>query len=357
MKILILGGTGAIGSPLADILANRNNDVYVTTRRKRETLKKNVNYIIGNAHENGFINSVLKQKFDVVIDFMSYTVQEFEERMDLLLSSTNQYTFLSSARVYADNEGKPVTETSPRLLDAVNDSVYLQTDEYALAKAREEDLLQNSGKDNWTVIRPYITYNDERLQLGVLEKEMWLRRALTGKSIVFCRDIADKYTTLTYGYDVALRIADIAGKSSAMGGIFQITAAQSIKWNDVLEIYLDVLTEKLNKRPDVHWVDSFLMLHKKCINEYQIKYDRFFDRRFDNSKIENEVHTKNYISVSEGLRKCLKKFVEENAKKFGEINWRTEGAFDRLTGEKTKIRTIPGWKNKVKYIIYRYIVK
>lgn len=357
MKILILGGTGAMGTPLVEILANRNNDVYVTTRRKREALNKNVNYIMGNAHENDFINSTLRQKFDVVIDFMSYTTQEFEERMDLFLSSTNQYIFFSSARVYADNKGKLITEASPRLLDAVNDSVYLQTDEYALAKAREENLLQNSGKNNWTVIRPYITYNDKRLQLGVLEKEMWLRRALAGKYIVFCRDIADKYTTLTYGYDVALRIADIAGKSSAIGEIFQITATQSIKWSDVLEIYLDVLTEKLNKRPDVYWVDSFLTFHEKCFNEYQIKYDRLFDRRFDNSKIENEVHIKNYISTSDGLKKCVKNFIEENTNEFGAINWRTEGAFDRLTGEKTKIRNIAGLKNKVKYILYRYIVK
>lgn len=357
MKILVLGGTGAMGTPLVEILADRNNDVYVTTRSKREASGKNVNYITGNAHENDFISSLLKQKFDVVIDFMSYTSQEFEERMDLFLNSTNQYIFFSSARVYADNEGKLITEASPRLLDAVNDSVYLQTDEYALAKAKEENLLQNSGKNNWTVIRPYITYNDDRLQLGVLEKEMWLRRALIGKSIVFCRDIADKYTTLTYGYDVALRIADIAGKSSAMGEIFHITTSQSIKWSEVLEIYLDVLTEKLNARPDVYWVDSFLTFSEKCFSEYQIKYDRLFDRRFDNSKIESEVHTGNYTSVSDGLRKCVGNFVEKNTKNFGTVNWRTEGVFDRLTGEKSRIKNIAGWKNKVKYILYRYIIK
>lgn len=357
MKILVLGGTGAMGTPLVEILADRNNDVYVTTRSKREASGKNVNYITGNAHENDFISSLLKQKFDVVIDFMSYTSQEFEERMDLFLNSTNQYIFFSSARVYADNEGKLITEASPRLLDAVNDSVYLQTDEYALAKAKEENLLQNSGKNNWTVIRPYITYNDDRLQLGVLEKEMWLRRALIGKSIVFCRDIADKYTTLTYGYDVALRIADIAGKSSAMGEIFHITTSQSVKWSEVLEIYLDVLTEKLNARPDVYWVDSFLTFSEKCFNGYQIKYDRLFDRRFDNSKIESEVHTGNYTSVSDGLRKCVGNFVEKNTKDFGTVNWRTEGAFDRLTGEKSRIKNIAGWKNKVKYILYRYIIK
>lgn len=357
MKILVLGGTGAMGTPLAEILADRNNDVYVTTRRNRESSINNVNYITGNAHENDFINSLLKQKFDVIIDFMSYDTKEFEERIDLLLSNTNQYIFLSSARVYADNNENFIKEDSPRLLDVVNDKLYVQTDEYALAKAREENILLKSSKKNWTVIRPYITYNDERLQLGVLEKEMWLRRALNGKSIVFCRDISDKYTTLTYGYDVALRIADIAGKNNAMGEIFQIMTSRSIKWSDVLEIYLDILTPNLGARPNVYWVDSFQMFPEKCFNEYQIKYDRLFNRKFDNSKIESILQTGSYTSPSNGLKKCLENFIKKDIKEFGVINWRTEGAFDRLTGDKTEIKNIVGWKNKIKYVLYRYIIK
>ena len=41
----------------------------------------------------------------------------------------------------------------------------------ALQKAREENLLLKSDSRNWTIIRPYITYYDERLQLGVFEKK------------------------------------------------------------------------------------------------------------------------------------------------------------------------------------------
>ena len=48
-----------------------------------------------------------------------------------------------------------------------------------------------------------LPYYNNRLQLGIFEKEIWLQRALDGKKIVFSRNIASKYTTLTYGYDVA----------------------------------------------------------------------------------------------------------------------------------------------------------
>lgn len=74
---------------------------------------------------------------------------------------------------------------------------YVQSDEYAIAKAKQEDILRNSDFKNWTIVRPYITYSDERLQLGFFEKELWLYRAIKGKTIIFPSDIYEKTTTLT----------------------------------------------------------------------------------------------------------------------------------------------------------------
>lgn len=180
LKILLLGGTGAMGVHLSKILNNQGEDVYVTTRRERKGM--GITYIQGNAHENAFLSDILqKYHFDVLIDFMIYNTSEFADRVDLLLSSVGQYIFLSSSRVYADSQ-TPITENSPRLLDVYKEEEYLKTDKYALSKARQEDILHRSGKNNWTVIRPYITYSEIRLQLGVLEKELWLYRALNGRT-------------------------------------------------------------------------------------------------------------------------------------------------------------------------------
>lgn len=93
--------------------------------------------------------------------------------------------FLSSARVYASSD-MPITEDSPLILDMTDDKMYLRTDEYALAKARQEKFLKELG-NNFTIVRPYITFNQNRFQLGVQEKEMWLYRALRGRSIFFER--------------------------------------------------------------------------------------------------------------------------------------------------------------------------
>lgn len=42
MKILILGGTGAIGISLVDILADKGNKIYVTSRRTIPPPKRKV---------------------------------------------------------------------------------------------------------------------------------------------------------------------------------------------------------------------------------------------------------------------------------------------------------------------------
>lgn len=54
----------------------------------------------------------------------------------------------------------------------MSDSQYVQSDGYAIAKAKQEDILRNSDFINWTIVRPYITYSDARLQLVFLKRIM-----------------------------------------------------------------------------------------------------------------------------------------------------------------------------------------
>lgn len=173
MKILLLGGTGAMGSHLKDVLSSDNdNQIYIKSRRKNKS-KGNIVYIEGNAHDNNFLTRLLDSKWDVIVDFMVYNTEEFSSRINLLLKSCKQYVYLSSARVYAYSSN-PIIESNDRLLDTTTDIHFLQTDEYALTKARQENILTNSSFNNWTIIRPYITYSENRLQLGVMELQSWL---------------------------------------------------------------------------------------------------------------------------------------------------------------------------------------
>lgn len=348
MNILVLGGTGSMGVPLVNRLS-KTHKVYVTSRSKRES-SANIEYIQGNAREKDFVVTLLSmRKWDAIIDFMVHTADSLTELSSLFLENAKQYVFISSARVYSQTEAK-ITEDTPRLLDVSTDTEYLKTNEYALAKAREEDILFKSGKNNFTIIRPTITYNTYRLQLGVLEKESWLYRALHGRSIVFSEDINDKLTTMTLGDDVSEGIASVIGSEKALGEAFHITCPVSLPWHEVLATYLSVLKKHLGK-------DVPVVMTKKSTNlkfpwrVYQLIYSRYFNRTFDNSKIAQFCDINSFTLPQEGLARCLEAFLA--APKFSNIPWDLEAVNDKVARERTPLREIPHMGNKFTYFCYR----
>lgn len=347
IKVLILGGTGAMGKHLVDILVDKGVECVVTTRSQRvsEGLKK---YVVGNAHNLEFLHPLLqKERWDAIVDFMIYTTSDFKSRVNLFLNATKQYVFISSARVYAKNDGL-IKEDSPRILDVCQDKEYLSTDEYALSKARQENLLLSSCLKNWTIIRPYITFSDTRLQLSCLEKEYWLKRVLDNKSIVFSKDLANKTTTFTCGNDVAKGIAAIIGRNEALGEIFHITNNKSYTWADFLQVYTSTLERYCGHKASIIFVDKWSDYYS---GKWQIIYDRLYNRTFDNSKIDKFIDTSNFIDPKIALSDCLLKFLEQPT--FKSLYWETEAKLDSLSEDWTSLSAFPGLKQKIKYFLAR----
>lgn len=348
MRVLLLGGTGAMGHQLAGILAGNGVDVTVTSR-SRPRQDGNVTYVQGNAQDLEFTRGVLSRGWDCIVDFMVYPTATFASRAELFLSSTSQYVFLSSARVFADSP-TPIEENSPRLLDVSTDRAYLQTDEYALAKAREENTLVDSKYRGWTIVRPYITYGPDRLQLGYLEKELWLYRATKGRAIVFSKDVCQRLTTLTHGYDVSRGIAALIGNPAAVGEAFNITGADALRWGDILDLYLGVIEQKTGRRPRVVLQDLDGSVASYS-NKPQIVYDRMYDRVFNPAKIDKFIDTSTFIKPKDGLRRCLETFLE--SPRFLDINWRYEAVRDRITNERAGFREMPTLKDRIRYSLAR----
>lgn len=351
-KILVLGGTGAMGKHLVDILSESGYLVYVTSRDNHPSYG-NVIYLRGNAKDISFLYPLLKMEhYHSIFNFMTYTTDQFKNVVKALLAATDHYFFLSSSRVYADSIDA-ISENSPRLLDTTDDIEYLSTDNYALAKARQEDILRQSGLRNWTIIRPYLTYSEMRLQLGFFEQNTWLLRAMEGKTIVFSKDLADKYTTLTYGADVANVLFRLIGNKRALGEVLQITCGQSLKWADVLSIYTDELKKLTGKKVQVKMIET-APINVMPNEKWTYKYDRLFNRQFKSVKLE-QILGKPYLFTSpeEGLRKCIREFMKKpNCKGYA---WSIEAQLDRITGENTPPHIVSTKLQFLSYLAYRYL--
>lgn len=342
-SILILGGTGAMGTYLIKELS-KYYKLIVTSRQNRHSSEM-VQYIKGNAHDLNFVAELISDsEFYAIVDFMNYSTREFKSRVDMFLEHTKQYFYLSSARVYANSE-IPLREESPRLLDVSTDKRFLLTDDYALAKARQEDILKNTGKKNWTIIRPYMSYFYNRLDLGYFSKEQWLFRILNGKTVVFPKNVADSLTTLTHGKDVAKVIAALVGKEDAKGEIFQITLNKSYKWKEIIDVYVECL-EKRGFSVKIKYIP------KAIINDnYIYCYDRVYNRVFDNTKIQGFIDTTDFIDTKVGITECINQFLEHPT--FGNINWIYQAFIDKITSERTELSSIKSFKDRAKYFLFR----
>lgn len=352
MKILVMGGTGAIGKELVPLLAQDPSNTVVVTSRRKSGCIDGAQYIQGNAKSIDFIKQVLADyEFDVIVDFMLYSVDEFKDRYEILLNSCSQYLFLSSARVYAASHDL-VKEDSARLLDVSTDMQFLKSGEYSLTKAKEEDILKASRYRNWTIVRPYKTYNNDRLQLGVFEIDQWLYRAMSGKTVVIPGNIKDLYTSMTYAKDTAKILALLLEPQNLGCEIIQIANPEKITWGQIVDIYSQCIQNKLGIKMDVYYAADTSEIECMFNNRYRIQYDGLISRVFDDSKVSLLAGKEFAWTDSEkGLTECLYSAMERYLTKMPDYAF--EGMCDRMVRQYCNLRTIPGNRQRLKYLLHR----
>ena len=282
-KVLVLGATGAMGRYLIPELVNLDYEVVGVGREETAPWKVNAAYIQSDAFDKNFLNGLLKENFDGIINFMEYGKVDFSEYYQLFLEHKSHYIYLSTCRVYDDKE-QPIKETSPRLLDSSEDEVLKASHDYCIYKAQDEDLLVNSSYDNWTVVRPATTFSTMRLQLVTLEFNNSVARALQGKTIVLPIQAKDKPATLSWGGDVAKMIARILFKEEAKREFYNVCSAEHRTWGEIAEYYRDLVGL------EAVWVDKedylAILSPEGTINvRWQLEYARLFRRITDNSKV------------------------------------------------------------------------
>ena len=201
----------------------------------------------------------------------------------MLIGKTDHLIFLSSYRVYA-NEEVPVTEKAPRLLDVTADTEFLAVEDYALPKARCEDFLNEFHKgEHWTVVRPVISFSHRRFDLFVysdneigeqVEKYGALRLPAWAQELVAGIDWAGNSGKL---------IANLLFKPQTYGEAYTVSSAQNLTWREVADIYNRLFGFR------VEWCseEDFIAVYP-CVTTYKkwlYLYDRKYSRRIDNRKI------------------------------------------------------------------------
>ncbi|MBQ8233324.1 MAG: NAD-dependent epimerase/dehydratase family protein [Lachnospiraceae bacterium] len=299
-KVLVLGGTGAMGKYLVPELLTLGYRVDVVSLDEMTSDNPMLGYIKGNTKEEGFLEKLLENRYDGIVDFMTYKTKEFEEKYRLFLDNTKHYIFLSSCRVFAD--APPITEESPRLLDVSEDADFLATEDYALYKAKEENLLHASEYTNWTIVRPATTYSTGRFQLVTLEAPTVIYRMQAGKTIVLPEGAMSCQATLSWGGDVGKMIAKLLFNDRAYREAYNVASAEHHSWEEIAAMYNELCPFNYITVSTEDYLD--IIEEGADWAKYQLIYARMFQRITDNSKILEHTGMKQeeLMSLRDGLR-------------------------------------------------------
>lgn len=299
-SVLLIGGGGTLGTYTAKELLQKGHKVDIICLEDKVSDNKNLNFYKGQASLE-FLDSFLKDKmYDGIVNFIHYPeIEEYPPVHKLLMAHTSHLIVLSSYRVYADKQ-HPVTESAPMLLDVSDDKKFIETEKYAISKAKLEKYLNSECQgENWTIVRPVISFSKLRFDLVTYFGQDLIEMIKNGKTIPLPIEAKNLTAGLDWAGNSGKLIANLLFKKEAIGEAYTISSAQNLTWEDVANLYSKLLGGKFE------WVtlEEYLKATDNY-NYYALLYDRLFDRLIDNQKVlkVTGLTKDDFVSVEEGLK-------------------------------------------------------
>lgn len=304
MKALFIGGTGTISSAIVRRLSqDKLWEVWLINRGNRaDTVPENVHQIVCDINdEDAVIKAIGDLRFDVVGEFIGFTVDQVERDFRLFKDRTKQYIYISSASAY----NKPATS------HIITEGTTLANPhwEYSRNKiACEEYLMARYREDKFpvTIVRPSHTYDERSIPLGVHGKNgSWqvIKRMMEGRPVIIHGD-GESLWHLTFNEDFAVGYTALMGNRHAIGEAFQITGDEVLTWNQIYQTIADALCVELNA---YHVSSEFLnAVGPEYDFEGSLIGDKAVSVSFDNSKIKKLApDLKTNVPLHKGVRIAL----------------------------------------------------
>jgi nucleoside-diphosphate-sugar epimerase len=185
-RAFVIGGTGQIGIAAAEALRDAGWDVTVAHRGHRKSEVEGVRTVVANRRKAGELEAALKDGADVVVDTVAFTPAEADQLI-ALRDSVGSYVVISSASVYADDEGRSLDEAGetgfpdfPKPIRETQRTVAPGPDTYSTQKVALEHRLMESGAPV-TILRPCAIHGPH----SVHPREWWfVKRMLDRREVI-----------------------------------------------------------------------------------------------------------------------------------------------------------------------------
>lgn len=232
MKILFVGGTGIISTACSKLAIERGFDLTVLNR-SRSAPPAGAKQIVANVNDAAAAAAALGgATWDAVVDFVTFTPDELEQRLALFRGRVGQYIFISSASAYQKPPTHGIITESTPLVNPFWD--------YSRNKIACEDRLTRAlREENFpvTIVRPSFTYGPTVFPVAI---NSWERsytaidRMRRGRPVIVPGDGLTLWT-MTHNSDFAKGLVGLLGHQGAIGHAFHITSDEALTWDQIYQ--------------------------------------------------------------------------------------------------------------------------
>jgi len=292
----MIGGTGIISSAVSELLLARGHELTLLNRGASvRPLPAGARVLKADIRDPATVRAALgDQRFDAVVDWLSFVPAHVETALELFEARTGQYVFISSASAYRKpTVALPIVESN-----LLHNPFW----EYSRNKIACEQLLFDRFRSQGTpitVVRPSHTYDKTLLPM----EGGWtvVDRMLRSQEVIVPGD-GNSLWTLTHHKDFARGFVGLLGHPYALGEAFHITGDEWLTWNQIFRLTAQAAGVEARL---VH-VPSDLIAHEDPAWGAGLLGDKAHSVVFDNAKIRRLVPDFACpIPFAQGIREVL----------------------------------------------------
>ena len=282
-------------------------ELYHLNRGNTKVELDGVKTIIGDINKPEELSELKKHKWDVVVNWIAFTLKDIERDIALFKGKTEQYIFISSASCYQTPLRYPVITESTPLCNNLWD--------YSNGKIQCEDRLMQAYREEGfpiTIVRPSLTYDTViPIAIGGFKEYTTADRILKEKPIIVHGDGTSLWT-VTHSDDFAKGFVGLLGLATVIGHAFHITSDEILSWNMIYKI----LAKSLGKEAHIVHIASDFICKIEPSFTGTLLADKGESVIFDNSKIKTFVPSfRATIPFSEGIVRTLNWINEKEERK------------------------------------------
>ena len=304
-KVLLIAGGGTLGTYTSKELLRLGARVDVICPEEKCSDDPHLRFIQSYDTEELLKELFAKTRYDGIVNFLHYPdVEEYKKIHPFLMANTDHLIFLSSYRVYAD-EQHPLTETAPRIHEVYAGDALLAKDTYGVSKGLGEDYLFGERRgERWTIVRPVISFSKIRLDLVLNSKLQILKRAEENRPLLLPASIKNFGAGIDWAGNSGKLIANLLFKEAAIGEVFTVCSGHGMTWGEVADAYVAETGVRIEWVSDGAYLETFSASKNPDGIKIMWHYDRKFNRDIDSTKILSVTGlTKNdFATVQEGIR-------------------------------------------------------